>query len=477
LSGASGSLRAGARPGAGHAAAPRTRLLVSAASAAVGGLVFGYQLGVVSGALLLIRNDFALSSFQQGLLVSLVPLGAMAGGLLTMRLADAHGRRRTLLVDAVVLIAGIGLSAVAPSYAVLLPARAIVGLAVGSVSSAVPLYLSEIAPPGIRGRVVTMQQLMVTLGILASYCVNLLFAGSGSWRAMFGVGLLPAALFLAGMLRAPETPSWLAAHGDEAGARRVIVELAGEREAPRFLEDVRRMREQQREQVGLRRLWRSAARPALVIGLTLAAVQQFSGINTIVAYAPSIMQKTGLGVSDSILYSVIIGALNVVATVVSFRLVDRLGRRPLLLTSLAGMTVTLVLLGLTFVLHVGAAGSWLALVCILGYITAFAVGAGPIFWLLIAEIFPPAARSAGAGVSTTMVWLCNFLVLLLFLPLSGAIGQGPTFWVFAAVAAAGLEFVRRYVPETKGRAFSDIDADVRARWAGARDSTVRMSAR
>jgi sugar porter (SP) family MFS transporter len=245
------------------------------------------------------------------------------------------------------------------------------------------------------------------------------------------MGFVPATLLLVGMLRAPDTRSHPEQTGDQLGAR----ELLG-----------------------------PAVRPALLTAVTLAAIQQLSGINAVIYYAPSIMEKTGLSASNSILYSVIVGAINVAATVVSFRLVDRTGRRPLLLASLAAVFVALVLLGLTFVLPHGAATSWLSLICLVGYIAAFAVGLGPIFWLLIAEIFPTHARAAGASTATAANWLWNFVVGLTFLPLATAIGQGETFWVFAAVCAVGFAFVNRYVPETKGRSFTEIDADVRNRW-------------
>jgi MFS family permease len=205
-------------------------------------------------------------------------------------------------------------------------------------------------------------------------------------------------------------------------------------------------------------------RPALLTAVTLAAIQQLSGINAVIYYAPSIMEKTGLGSSNSILYSVVVGVINVAATVVSFRLVDRAGRRPLLLWSLGAMFVSLVLLGLTFVVPLGAADSWLALICLVAYIAAFAVGLGPIFWLLITEIFPTRARAGGASAATAANWFWNVVVGLSFLPLATAVGQGETFWIFAVVCALGVVFVNRRVPETKGRSFSEIDADVRHRW-------------
>jgi MFS family permease len=413
----------------------RGKLLLWAGSAAMGGLGFGFQVGVISGALLFVRRDFGLSGFEQGALVGVLPLGAMAGGLLAGRLADRTGRRSALIVAAWAFIAGTALAVAAPGYGLLLAGRAITGLAVGVASSAVPIYLSEIAPADMRGRLVTLNQVMITSGIVISYLVDLIFSGSGSWRAMLAVGFVPAVLLLAGMLRAPETGRPRDVTGDEEG-----------------------------DELSARELLRPALRPALLTGITLAAVQQLSGINAVIYYAPSIMEKTGLSASNSILYSVAVGAINVAATVVSLRLVDRAGRRPLLLASLGAMLVSLVLLGLTFVLPHGTATSWLSLICLVAYIAAFAVGLGPIFWLLIAEIFPTHARAPGASAATAANWLWNFVVGLTFLPLATAIGQGETFWIFAAVCALGLVFVSRYVPETKGRSFAEIDADVRGRW-------------
>jgi MFS family permease len=393
--------------------------------------MFGFELAVISGALLFLRRSFDLSGFEQGALVSVVPLGAMVGGLLAGRVADTIGRRGALIGIAAVFIVASALAAGAPNYGVLLVARAVTGVAVGAVSSTAPLYLSEIATPDRRGRLVTLNQLMVTLGIVVAYGVGLAFSGSGEWRAMFAAGLLPAGLLLLGMLRAPETP-------------------------------VRQV--QARRGVGVQALMRSAAAPALIVGVTLAVVQQFAGINAVIAFAPTIMQRTGLTASNSILYSIAIGVANVAATAVSIRLVDHRGRRPLLLASTAGTGASLILLGLTFEVSLGDWGSWLALACLLGYVASFAIGLGPIFWLLISEIFPPEFRAAGAGVATAVNWFSSFVVGLVFVPLAAGIGEGPTFWFFAAVCALGFAFARRYVPETKGRGPDEIQTDVRGRF-------------
>ncbi|HEV7641373.1 MAG TPA: sugar porter family MFS transporter, partial [Gaiellaceae bacterium] len=309
-----------------------------ALAASLGGFVFGYQLGVIGGALLSIRRDFGMGALQQGLLVSSLPLGAMGGSVINGRLADALGRRRTLLVDAALFIVGAALAALAPGFAVLLLARTLIGFAVGSVSATAPLYLAEIAPPELRGRLVTMNQVLVTLGILAAYLVALAFPTS--WRTMFAVGLIPAAAFLVAMVRSPETPAWLVSHGHEEAARRVLLEVVDEAEAGRLLAAQRAAPAASR---GVRVRFRSLAGPSLLIGLTLAVLQQLSGINAVFSYAPSIMEKTGLSASNAILAAVLIAAMNVAATLAALPLVDRWGRRPLLLLSLAGMAGALAL--------------------------------------------------------------------------------------------------------------------------------------
>jgi sugar porter (SP) family MFS transporter len=431
-------------------------------SASLGGFAVGYNAGVVAGALLSVRRDFGLGSFEQGALAGVLPLGALAGGLSTSRLADALGRRGTLLTAAAIFVASSALAALAPGYGVLLVARAAAGLAVGAASSAVPLYISEVAPAGVRGRLVTLNQLMVTLGILVSYCVGLALAGPASWRAMFAVGAVPAAALMIGMLRAPETPVWLVTHGRADRAREVIEQVADRQDADRLIEGLESGSAAPGEMRG-RELLRSSARPALMIGVTLAVLQQLSGINAIIYFGPTIMQRTGLSVSNSMVAAVIIGGINVAATVISFRLVDQLGRRPLLRLSLVGMIVSLSLLGASLELSLGAAGSWLSLLCIVVYIAAFAIGMGPVFWLLIAEIFPPGARAAGASLSTAVNWLSNFAVGLLFLPLADALGEAATFWIFAAACVVAFVFAGRRVPETRGRSLAEIAAELERR--------------
>lgn len=434
---------------------------------ALGGFLFGFDTGVVSGALLYIKRDFGLSAFEQGSVVSVLLIGAMLGAVAAGRMAENLGRRKALGIEGAVFLIGTAILVAAPGYGALLVGRVVLGLAVGAASATVPVYLSEVSPKEIRGRVLTLNQLMITTGILISYFVNLLFASGGQWRGMFAVGAFPALGIVVGALwLLPESPQWLIRHGRRDEARALIVSVAGEERADHLIEQAQRretqgLRSDSPRAGGWRVLLEPRVRAALIVGLTLAAVQQFGGINTIIYYAPTTIENTGLSASNSILYSVAIGVINLLMTIVAIKLVDRAGRRRLLLGSLASMLVMLALLGLSFVIGMNALLSLLFMVV---YIAAFAVGLGPVFWVLIGEIFPPHARAAGSSASTAVNWISNFVVSLVFLPVANVIGQGQTFWVFAAVCAFGLWFVSRYVPETRGRDFEQVDAALQTRF-------------
>jgi sugar porter (SP) family MFS transporter len=288
---------------------------------------------------------------------------------------------------------------------------------------------------------------------------------------MFAVGALPAFAIVAGVVwLLPESPQWLLTNNRVEQARKVIAKVSGEERADQLMERWRQRQQGRTErQVGWRALFAARVRPALVVGLTLAAIQQFGGINTIIYYAPTIMERTGLTASNSIFYSVAIGVINLVMTIVAIYVVDKLGRRTLLLGSMTAMLAMLVLMGLSFVAGWNAQ---LSLVFMVLYIAGFAVGMGPLFWVLIGEIFPPNASATGAGAATAVNWTSNFLVSLVFLTVVNAIGQGETFWIFALVCAFALWFIGRYVPETKDRDFAKIDADLQRRVGRRPDGTA-----
>jgi MFS transporter, SP family, galactose:H+ symporter len=441
---------------------------------ALGSFMFGFDTGVISGALLFIKQDFDLSSFEQSSVVSVLLLGAMAGALTAGNVADRFGRRATLGLLGTVFTIGIAIAALANGYVMMLVGRVVMGLGVGGVSALVPTYLSEISPAQIRGRMLTLNQLLITIGLLAAYLVNAVFSGSGDWRAMFWVGAIPSVLLVLACLRLPESPAWLFRQGRTDDAKAMIGSVAAPGGADKVIARYERedaaQREAQRDQrPGTRKLLAPHVRAGLVVGLALAAIQQFGGINTILYYAPTIMQETGLSASNSIYYSVAIGIINLGMTILSLRLIDRVGRRPLLITSLAGMLASLVLLGLSFVADLS---SVVTLLCMLIYIMSFAIGMGPVFWVLLGEIFPPRERAEGVSAGSTVNWLSNFAVSLAFLPLVSGIGQGQTFWVFAVVCAFAVWFVGRYVPETKNRNFDDVDRDLQARWRASKGSAA-----
>jgi SP family galactose:H+ symporter-like MFS transporter len=450
-----------AQPTSAERSGFRRRLRRIVVLAALGGLLFGYDTGVISGALLFIQDEFHLTPFQEGAVVSGLLLGAVVGALGVGRFADHFGRRVALIATAIIFTVGIAIAAAAPSTGVLIAGRFVLGLAVGAGSVTVPMFLSELAPPDERGRIVSMNQLMITVGIFVAYCVDYAFAGARDWRAMFAVGAIPSLALLIGMLKAPESPRWLVANERADDAREVVHGGYPEETIDSTFSQWEDELRSERESRGWRELLDQSIRPALVVGLGLAAIQQFGGINTIIYYAPKIMEQTGLKASSAILYSIAIAVINVGMTLVAIRFVDRSGRRRLLQVSLIGMTVSLALLGLAFSLGGTSTGtSLLALACILVYICAFAVGLGPVFWLLIAEIYPQHIRGAAMSAATAVNWLSNFVVALLFPVMLAKLGNDVTFWIYAGICVLAYVFVQKLVPETKERTLEDIQRDL-----------------
>jgi SP family galactose:H+ symporter-like MFS transporter len=455
-------MNADSRAPAGPAAARATStgfIYVAALFAALGGLLFGYDTGVISGALIFIRKTFALTTFQQEFVVSIVLVGAATGALLGGRFADRIGRRGTLLVTSIIFIAGAIVCAAAGGVTVLVIGRAIVGLGIGLASSAVPLYISEVSPASSRGWQVSLFQLAITVGILVAYLVDYAFSGSAGWRWMLGLAVIPGAMLGGGMLFLPETPRWLAEHREPDAARGVLQKIRGSSDVGAELDDIETTLAASEERGRWSDLWMPALRPALTIGIGLAIFQQVTGINTVIYYAPTIIQKAGIqSASGAILATAGIGLVNVLMTVVSMWLIDRSGRRAMLLVGIGGMIVTLGVLGLVFHLSTSSGAlAQIAVVTLMAYVASFAISLGPIFWLLIAEIYPLKIRGIAEGTAAGANWAANFLVSLTFLTLVDWLGPSWTFWLYSLLAVAAWIFSFYLVPETKGRTLEEIE--------------------
>jgi len=433
-------------------------VLLIAATAALCGLLFGYDTGVISGALLFLKKDFNLSALVQGVVTSAVLAGAALGAGFSGRLADRFGRRRMILAIAALFLAASLVTSLAPSVGWLIAGRIMVGLAIGVCSYTGPLYISEISPAKNRGALVSLNQLLITVGILVSYLTDYLLANGEHWRWMFGLAAFPAVILGIGMWFLPESPRWLMTQGLREQARSILLRVRTADEANRELDAIES--EEHGVEAGWSELLAPGYRAALMIGVGLAIFQQITGINTIIYYAPTIFQLAGFGsAAQAILATAGVGAVNVIMTVVSVWLLDRVGRRPLLLTGIAGMIASLTVLGFVFTLgsHSAALGE-LAVVSVMVYVGSFAISLGPIFWLLISEIYPLRIRGAAMGVATMANWGFNLLVALTFLVLVESLGPSYTFWLYALVSVASFVFSFRRVPETKGRSLEEISA-------------------
>ena len=433
---------------------------IIAATAALGGLLFGYDTGVISGALLFLRQTFHLSSLIQGVVTSIALAGAAGGAAFAGPLADRFGRRPILLATATVFVAGAMVSALAGSLVQLLAGRLLVGVGIGGASMLTPLYLAEIAPARERGALVSFNELAVTLGILASYLIGYALATSGAWRWMLGLGGVPGVVLAAGMLLLPETPRWLAGHGHLDRARAALRRLRGhDADIEPEMKQLRADLTPKVQALPQSRLGHAAARLPLIVGIGLAVFQQVTGINTVIYFAPMIFQASGLSsASAAILATAGIGVVNVVMTLVAIWLIDRVGRRVLLLTGIAGMGVSLCLLALGFLLGKGPALGWLTAASLAAYVGCFAIGLGPVFWLLISEIFPLAIRARGMSAATIANWLSNLVVALTFLDLVDLLGRPGVFFLYAALSLGAFLFARTLVPETKGLSLEAIEA-------------------
>ncbi|MDA3629008.1 sugar porter family MFS transporter [Saccharopolyspora oryzae] len=439
----------------------RAGVFGAAAISALGGFLFGYDLGIISAALLYITPQFQMSEIGQQVVVAAMLAGAIVGALTGSPLTDRIGRKRTLLVLSAVAAVGAVACAAAPGFGALVVARLVLGIAIGATSSCVPAYIAEIAAPHIRGRLVSSFQLMVTVGILASYVAGYALADAAAWRWMLALAAIPAVVMFFGLFRLPESPRWLLARGRVDDARRALARTLPADEIESEIAAISAAAEAERG-LTYRDLFGARLRPAVLIGVGVAATNQLVGVNAVISYTPTLLTQAGFGDSSALLSSVGIGAANMICTLIALLLIDRVGRRPLLLGGTAVVVLSLLFLGALYLLpsQSGVVGGLLVAGLIL-YITAFSVSLGISIWLINSEIFPTRVRGKASGLGSLTHWGLDFIISLTALSLIQLITPTGLFWVYALFGLVGLVFFAKRLPETKGRTLEDIESSLR----------------
>lgn len=428
---------------------------------ALGGLLYGYDMGVISGALLFIRDDIPLNSFTEGLVVSSMLVGAIFGSGASGPISDRLGRRRVVFIIAIIYIVGALILASAPSMPILVLGRLVIGLAVGGSTAIVPVYLSEMAPTEQRGSLSSLNQLMITIGILSSYLINYAFTPIEGWRWMLGLAIVPSVILLIGVAFMPESPRWLLEHRSEKAARDVMKLTFKDSEIDKEIADMKEINSISESTWNvLKSPW---LRPTLIIGSIFALLQQIIGINAIIYYAPTIFNKAGLGNATSILGTVGIGTVNVLITIVAIMIIDKIDRKRLLVIGNIGMVASLLIMAV-LIWTIGIQSSaWIIVACLTLFIIFFGFTWGPVLWVMLPELFPMRARGAATGVAALVLSIGSLLVAQFFPILTEVLSVEQVFLIFAAIGICALIFVIKYLPETRGRSLEEIEADLRSR--------------
>lgn len=436
---------------------------VVSALAALAGLLLGYDTGVISGAILFIREDFHLSVFQVELVISALLLGALIGAIISGRITDQFGRRKVLLGTAGIFVFGSLFTAFSSNVSYLIIGRLILGAAIGIGSYIAPLYLAEIAPQRTRGVLVSLNQLALTIGIVFSYLIDYYFATTGRWPWMLGLGVVPAVILLCGALFLPESPRWMILRGLDQDALDVLKKIRAASDVEQEFNEIKQTIVNEKPG-DWRLLFGRWIRPILIISIGLSIFQQITGINTIIYYAPSIFKLAGFKEAGStILATLGVGIVNVLFTIAALPLIDRWGRRPLLLFGLVGMFISLVVMSVAFhYVFSFPIAHWIVIAGTITYIASFAISLGPVVWLIISEIFPLQIRGIGASIAIAANWGFNLLVSLTFLTLVDLLGLSLTFCLYAVLCIITWIFVYLIVPETKGCSLEQIEANLRA---------------
>ncbi len=438
----------------------RNRARMAYLFGALGGILFGYDSGVIAGALLFIRKDMALSAQLQGLVVGGLLLGAMIGAFGTGRLAERYGARKMLIVAGIMFIVTSVLSALAPNPLSLIAARVLIGITIGISTVQVPLYLSEIAPKHIRGGLASMNQLAIATGILISYVLCYLLSSHGQWRWMLGLAAVPSVFLTIGMIFQPDSPRWLVRQGRAHEARRVLEITNTPADAAAALREIEEANKTAQKIRLIDVLRSKALRPTVISVFGLAVLQQALGINTIVYYAPTILRAAGFGESTALLNSVGLGVLSIIMTIFAARVVDRIGRRPLLIGGAIVMALSMAVLGCVF--HFGgpatAAGSVVAVGALAVFKAAFSFSWGPLVWVMMPELLPLRIRARTMSAAAFCMFVMNFIVASSF-PVLLEMGAESAFGVFSVCCFGACLFAVYRLRETAGLSLEEIERD------------------
>ena len=438
------------------------RLYVAAAVSAIAAVLYGYDTGIISGALLQIEDDFDIGSTWKQLIAASILLGAIIGALACSRLSEARGRRGTILIIAVIFVVGAICCMVAPDKVTLSLSRILLGFAVGGGTQVVPMYVAELAPAPVRGRLVLTFQVGIGVGIVLSTIVGATEALD--WRIAIGIAAIPALAMFVLMLRLPESPRWLVKHDDADEAREVLTRLRPDGDdIDAEVQEIIDIEKEEREAStsgwdGLRKPW---VRPALIVGCGIAVFTQLSGIEMIIYYAPTILTDNGFSDSAALRVSVALGVTYLVMMIVGLSIVDRVGRRRLSMIMIPGAALSLIALGAIFVFEQdGKSTTGLIIACLIVFMFFNAGGLQLMGWLTGSEIYPLAVRSAGTAAQSATLWSTNLLITLTLLTMIEGIGVGETFWVYAAFNLAALLFVYLRMPELTGRSLEQIEGSL-----------------
>jgi len=422
---------------------------------ALGGYLFGFDFAVISGALPFLRNAFHLSSWWEGFLTGSLALGCIVGCLIAGKLADKYGRRPGMMLASVIFACSSLGMALSPGLAVFVAMRFMAGIGVGMASMLSPLYIAEISPANIRGRNVAINQLTIGIGVLVTNFVNYLLAGTSPdvWRWMFGLGVVPSLLFLIGTFILPESPRWLFSHGKQEQAIKILNKIGSADFATATLLDIEHSANSQVANT-FRAVFTKAARPAVLIGITLAVFQQFCGINVVFNYTSNIFKSVGANLDSQLFETVAISIVNIMFTLLAMWQVDKLGRRPLMLTGALGLAVVYLLLAMALKGH--AASIWVS-VLVLVAIGLYATSLAPVTWVLISEIFPNNIRGVASSIAVVSLWAAYFVLVFTFPVLAEHLGTYGPFYLYSAICFGGYLFIRIKVKETKGQTLEALE--------------------